>query len=298
VVAGPFAYRPLVTIGQVPCWRSEPDASQLASPVPIAGKDPYSDAVHDQDGADLVLRDGADFDVVICALPAPVTAHVLRGHSGHPVLSRIQSVPTVSTLHTQLWFRDDTRALGWKWTSRVLGSFRQPLNSMLQEDALLGIEQWSSPKPRGLLYLSGPFGPGWSTDSESLAERASAANAAFAQAKAFTEDELGKALTAARDPGTGKLDLTRLHAPWTPGDPMKDQYVRANVDRSSRYTLIEPGTIDDRPVPAPPGLVNLRFAGDWTKNGVDVPCMEATVTSALMAVRSLLDPSDELEILW
>nr|MDQ3036873.1 hypothetical protein [Myxococcota bacterium] len=297
VSAGPYAYSPLAMIAQVPCWQHEPDLAQLTAPVPIAGKDPYSDAVHDQVGADLVLRDGIDFDWVVCALPAPVTAHVLRGHAGHPVLSKIGGVPTVATLHLQTWFRQDLHLLGWHWTSRVLGAFRQPLNSMLGEDPLLSIEQWPAVGgPRGLLYMSGPFGGGWSTDSEDPAARAAAESDAYATAKTFALDELGRLLPVAVDPATGQLDLTRLHAPWTPGDPMRDQYVRGNIDRSSRYTLLQPGTLDNRPRPAPPSLVNLRFAGDWTKNGVDVPCMEGTVVSALEAAASILgEPAD---ILW
>ncbi|HEY6558436.1 MAG TPA: FAD-dependent oxidoreductase [Polyangiaceae bacterium] len=297
VTAGPDAYRPLVTVGQVTCFRHEPDLAQLVAPAPIAGKDPYSDAVYDQDGPDVRIRDGSDFDYVICALPAPVTAHVLRGHTGHPVLSRIAGIPTVATLHLQAWLREDTRLLGWKWTSRVLGSFRQPLNSMLDEHPLLGIEQWPAPGPRGLLYLSGPFGPGFATNSEDAGERAAAETAAFAEAARFVDEELWRVLPAARDPATGGFDMSRLHAPWTPADPLRDQYVRGNIDRSARYTLIEPATAANRPEPAPAGLVNLRFAGDWTKNGVDVPCMEGTVTSALLAANSILGALDAVEIL-
>jgi len=299
VAAGPFAYRPLVTVGQVPCWPESPDLAQLVAPVPIAGKDPYCDAVHDQDGPDLVLRDGVDFDWVICALPAPVTAHVLRNHLGHPVLGKIRNVRTVATLHLQVWFRDDTRLLGWNWTSRVLGAFRQPLNSMLEEDPLLGLEMWPpASAPRGLLYLSGPFGAGWSTDSEDPEARAAAEATAFEEAKRFVANELVRVLPAAADPATGRFDLRRLFAPWTPDDPMRDQYVRANIYRSARYCLLEPGTLHNRPIPAPPELANLRFAGDWTKNGIDVPCMEAAVTSALMAANGILDPDDRIEILW
>lgn len=297
ITAGPYAYQPMITVGQVPCWRHEPDLAQLVAPVPIAGRDPYSDAVHDQDGPDVILRDGSDFDFVVCTLPAPVTAHVLRGHLGHPVLSKIRNVPTVATLHLQTWFADDTRLLGWSWTSRVLGGFRQPLNSMLEEDPLLSIEQWPSGGPRGLLYMSGPFGGGWSANSEDPMARDAASAAAFAEAKTFVLRELWKVLPAAKDPATGEFDLARLHAPWTPGDPLRDQYVRNNIDRSSRYCLLEPGTLGNRPLPAPPGLVNLRFAGDWTKNGVDVPCMEGVVTSAIKAANSILAQDDQIPLL-
>jgi hypothetical protein len=105
-------------------------------------------------------------------------------------------------------------------------------------------------------------------------------------------------LPHARDTSTGQFNVSHLYAGWTPADPMQDQYVRVNIDRSARYTLIEPATVGNRPVPAPAGLVNLRFAGDWTKNGIDVPCMEGTVTSALLAVNSILPASDRIQILY
>jgi uncharacterized protein with NAD-binding domain and iron-sulfur cluster len=298
VVAGAAEYEPLTTVGQVRCFRHEPDFTQLVLPIPIAGKDPYSDAVLDQDGPDLVLRDGVDFDFVVCALPAPVTAHVLRGHTGHPVLSRIAAIPTVATLHVQLWLRDDTHLLGWRWTSRVLGAFRQPLNSMLDENPLLGIEQWPSAGPRGLLYMSGFFAAGFTVNSEDPAERVLAEGAAVSAARRFIDEELWRALPLARDSVTGRFDMSRLYAPVTPSDPLRDQFIRGNIDRSARYTLIEPSTIQNRPVPAPIGLSNLRFAGDWTKNGIDVPCMEGAVTSALIAVNSLLDVTDAIDVLY
>jgi hypothetical protein len=44
----------------------------------------------------------------------------------------------------------------------VLGGFPQPLNSMLTQDEVMAVEPWPAPRPRALLYLSGPFGGGWS----------------------------------------------------------------------------------------------------------------------------------------
>ena len=58
---------------------------------------------------------------------------------------------------------------------------------------------------------------------------------------------------------------------------------------------MEPGTLKFRPSPAPLTLSNLRLAGDWTKNGVDIPSMEGTVTSALLAAQSIL--GEDLHIL-
>lgn len=296
VAAGPYAYDPVETIQGVRCWKREPDAAQLSASA-IAGKDPMSDAVHDQVGADVVLTDGVDFDWVICALPAPVTAHVLRNHAAIPVLADIAKIPTVATLHLQAWFRDELHTLGWATASRVLGGYPQPLNSMLTQDEILALEPWPSPRPRGLLYLSGPFGGGWSRDSEDPADRAASDAAAYDEAKAFVTSELGKALPNAVT-GGGTFDFSTLHAPLHPADRLRDQYVRGNIDRHARYVLMKPGTLKHRPPAAPAALKNLRLAGDWVKTGVDIPCIEGTVTSALQAANGILPPDDQIELLW
>jgi uncharacterized protein with NAD-binding domain and iron-sulfur cluster len=295
VTAGRDAYDPVATVSGVRVWKRDPDLAQLSGPVPIAGKDPFSDAVHDQVGADEILTDGADFDWVICALPSNVTAHVLRNHAAHPVLSRIEDIPTVATLHLQAWTKRDVRALGWQWAGHVLGGFPQPLNSMLESHELLTRETWGASGPKGLLYASGPFGGGWSTDSADPAARATAESAAVSEATAFTKEKLGFAFDDAPRVANGDLDLDIFHAPLHPGDPMKDQFVRGNIDRSSRYVLMKPGTQRARPRPDAPGLTNVRLAGDWTKNGTDIPCQEGAVRSGLLAAQSIL--GEDLEIL-
>jgi len=296
VAAGQHAYDPVEVVSGVRTWKHEPDATQLSANA-VAGKDPMSDAVPDQVGADVLLADGVDFDWVICALPAPVTAHVLRNHAAIPALADIEKIPTVATLHLQTWLKDPLHVLGWATQSRVLGGFPQPLNSMLSQDEVLSLEPWPAPRPRSLLYLSGPFGGGWSRDSEDPADRAASDAAALDEARTFVDDELGKVLTAATTPG-GTFDTSLLHAPLHPADPMLDQYVRGNIDRHARYVLMKPGTLKHRPPAAPPGLLNLRLAGDWVRTGIDIPCIEGTVTSALQAANAILPPDDQIELLW
>ena len=98
------------------------------------------------------------------------------------------------------------------------------------------------------------------------------------------------------DGGTGKLDLDRLHAPWTPADPFADQYVTGNIDRSARYVLASPGGLADRPEPEGEPHSNLRLAGDWTKNGIDIPCMEGACVSGIRAAAAIMGvPADVLE---
>jgi uncharacterized protein with NAD-binding domain and iron-sulfur cluster len=279
VKGGPFAYEPLFKTRDIPAWKPVPDTAQLSDD-PLGGADPYSDATTAQVGPDATLSVDADFDWVVCALPAPVTASVLRGHEDISDLARIANIPTVATLHLQTWFTKKTQALGWPHDASVLGGFPQPLNSMHVRDQFLGIESWPPPAPKGLLYLSGPFGPGWDTDSSDQNARDRAAKDAALQARSFVSTELGKALP--------RFSLGDLYAPHSPSDPMADQYIRANIDKSARYVLCVPGGLANRPGAEPAGVSNLRLAGDWTKNGIDIPCIEGTVVSALRATQTIL----------
>lgn len=297
VTAGPYAYDPFTQVGTVRTWRQHPDASQLDHPVPFGTQDPLADDVTAQAGPDLELNVGSDFDWVVCALPAPVTTRVLRGHLAHPELANIQHIPTVATLHLETWMNDTLPILGWRWGSVVLGGFRQPLNSLQENGRLLNVEGWSGPgAPRSLVYASGPFGGGWSTDSFDPASRAVAEAAAESEARAWVRDEYFRVLPATKTGTPPHFNESVLHHPWTPADPMADQYVRHNIDQWARYVLMEPGTLKFRPKPDVLPLSNLRFAGDWTKNGVDIPSMEGTVTSALLAAQSIL--GEDLHILY
>jgi len=296
VTAGPYDYDPFTHVGTVRTWRQHPDASQLDHPVPFGSADPTADDVTAQAGPDIELNVGSHFDWVVCALPAPVTARVLRGHLADPALANIQHIPTVATLHLETWMNDTLPLLGWPWGSVVLGGFRQPLNSLQENGRLLNVEAWSGPNaPKSLMYASGPFGGGWATDSFDPASRTAAEASAQTEARKWVRDEYWRALPAAKTGTPPTFDASVLHHPWTPSDPMADQYVRHNIDEWARYVLMEPGTLKLRPTPALLTLSNLRFAGDWTKNGVDIPSMEGTVTSALLAAQSIL--GEDLDVL-
>lgn len=296
VVKPDITYDPVELVNGVRTWRRHPDNAQLDANA-IGMEDPMSDAFHGQIGPDELKRLGVDFDWIVCAMPAPETAFVLRNITGIAALEAIEKIPTVATLHLQTWFVSSLHQLGWTMQSRVLGGFPQPLNSMLTDESILAIEPWPAPRPRGLLYMSGPFGGGWSVNSEDPAARIASDAAAYSEAKNFVTHQLPKVLTNATI-SAGTFDFNTLHAPLHPADRMKDQYVRGNIDRAARYTFMKPGTLKWRPPAYVPEVRNLVFAGDWVKTGVDIPCIEGCVTSGLQAANAILDPSDQIELLW
>jgi len=78
------------------------------------------------------------------------------------------------------------------------------------------------------------------------------------------------------DPG-GASGVARLNS----------QYWRANVEPSERYVLSLQGPGRHRLDPGNSGFDNLFLAGDWTKNGFDVGCVEAAALSAKLAAAAI-----------
>jgi uncharacterized protein with NAD-binding domain and iron-sulfur cluster len=64
-------------------------------------------------------------------------------------------------------------------------------------------------------------------------------------------------------------------------------YIRVNVSPSERYTQTFPGFQRVRLKADESGFKNVVLTGDWTLNGLDVGCVEASVMSGLQASRVL-----------
>ena len=65
------------------------------------------------------------------------------------------------------------------------------------------------------------------------------------------------------------------------------QFIRANIDPSERYVLSVAGSVGTRLPADGTDFQNLTICGDWTLNGLNVGCMEATVVSGLQASRAI-----------
>ena len=79
-------------------------------------------------------------------------------------------------------------------------------------------------------------------------------------------------------------------ADWNNGqgmDRFDRQYFRANVDPSERYVLSLKGTTSFRLAPGDSGFANLVLTGDWTRNGFNAGCVEATTLSGMQASQTI-----------
>lgn len=251
VRAGRTEYAPLTVIRDTPCWSKHPDTTQLSA---VIEGELYADANTASVGRE-TLRVGADFDRVVCAMPAPVTARALVGIDNNPWLSGIREIPTVATVHLQTWHAQPLDALGWTPGARAVGGFAQPFNTLLDAGAVLSREGWASPRPQGLLYACGPLDDAQAHDAPALAARFVAAHYA-----AVLPDEK---------------------------TPLRTSFLRVNTDRAERYVLCVPGGLKHRPRPSDEGHPNLTLAGDWTRTGIDIPCMEGAVVSGLRAAEAI-----------
>ena len=68
-------------------------------------------------------------------------------------------------------------------------------------------------------------------------------------------------------------------------DRFKAQFWKANVEPGDRYVQSLAGTTQHRLAPGGSGLRNLYLAGDWTRNGLNLGCIEAAVISGRTAAR-------------
>jgi hypothetical protein len=76
------------------------------------------------------------------------------------------------------------------------------------------------------------------------------------------------------------------------------QYWHANVKPSERYVLSTPGSSKHRlPAHDPDEFTNLYLAGDWTDNGFNLGCVEATTMSGLLASNAISDYPLKADIL-
>jgi len=291
-------YQPLVTVKGRPCWPARPlldidDPSSLEESVVDAPADPWELEVGPADKVVLGIPVGV--------LPT-ICADLIRDHpEWHWMVSKVE---TVATQAFQLWLGESAGELGAEGApARPLdvaenlrfltsGGYVEPFDTWADMSHLIDVEDWpDAHRPRGIVYLCNVL-PGvdprkrhsqsqWDAEVKRNAERFLRHHALHVWPGAISRypDEFRWDLLV--DPGGG-VGRERFDA----------QFFRANVDPSERYVLSVPGSGRTRLAPDESGYENLFLAGDWTRCGLDLGCVEAAVMSGMLAAAAVEGDAD------
>jgi hypothetical protein len=120
------------------------------------------------------------------------------------------------------------------------------------------------------------------------------------QALQFLQEDIRHLWPAATQPGARGLNWDLLvDAQDGKGmDRFDTQFWRANIDPSERYVLSVAGSTKYRLKSDDSGFDNLYLVGDWTRNGLNVGCVEAAVMSGMQASHAISGHPDVIVGRW
>jgi uncharacterized protein with NAD-binding domain and iron-sulfur cluster len=291
-------YQPLRTVKGMPCWPNHPRFEQLEQ----------GDELQ-QEGVDLesswsgwqgkpgTLRRGEHFDTVVLGISLGALPSICKQliAADERWARMVREVRTVATQAFQVWIRKTSEEMGWQVDPAgrqfdLMSGYVQPYDSWADMSQVLDKEDWRALDPRSVHYIFGPLAecepqpqPGTRSDypEKKLAE-------AKAAALKFLRTSV-RPLWPAGVNAFGALDWNLIADPGNrQGEERFDsQYWRANVDGSERYVLSVAGSCRHRLRPDNSGFSNLYLAGDWTRNGLDVGCVESGALSGVIAAGAI-----------
>jgi uncharacterized protein with NAD-binding domain and iron-sulfur cluster len=236
-----------------------------------------------------MLQRGRDFDHVVLATSlAPLAFLAQELIEAHlPFQKMVEEVKTVETQAAQLWLAPEAEVLTGERPSQppVGGGFEPPFGTNADMSDLLRWESWEevdevSP-PRSLFYLCGPLRCRENAplqDSDYPAQQRELVRKTLVSYLEHDVRHLWPGTEAGVWPmlvaEEGVEGEARLGT-W--------QYFRANVQPDQRYVQTLPGTNRYRLAPSESGFSNVTLAGDWTRTPINAGCVEAAVSSGLLA---------------
>nr|MDQ2732897.1 NAD(P)-binding protein [Armatimonadota bacterium] len=283
-------YNPLVDVLGLPCWPSKPNFEQLEEGEDLKAQniDLESFWTPWKDVEERTLKVGKDFDKVVLGISLGSLPYVCPELIAESSVwqEMVQKVETVRTMAMQLWLLRNLADLGWAMKSPVIDAYADPQNTWADMSHLLCREVWPADcNPLNIAYFCGPL-EGGTPDATEL----STPQIESEKVKQLSIDWLNKFMgklwpKASPSDNPAGLDW-RLLADCTnaEGEARFDsQFWGANINPWQRYVLSVAGGTEARIRPGESGFKNLVLAGDWTRNNLNVGCVEATVMSGLQA---------------
>ena len=240
-----------------------------------------------------VLRRGAageGFELVVFGLPISCVADVAPDLPAGSVRwkAAVDALETVPTQALQLWLAQPVEALCEAPAGIVAGGFVEPFDTWADMCHL--VPQEAVAGSRTVAYMcnvlaDAPSPPRGQADAW-VAQRRQLVRE---QALRFLLHDVAALWPRAVDPVTHEFDWDLLvDASGATGEARLDaQYIRANVEPSERYVLSVPGSSAHRIPPDDTGFSNLYAVGDWTSCGLNAGCVEAAVSSGLLAANGI-----------
>jgi uncharacterized protein with NAD-binding domain and iron-sulfur cluster len=261
-------YAPLRTVKGMNCWPSEVLWAQIddaeAAQIHAEGINLEHGDNAWPDREEIILEAGKNFDRVLFGISIgalPVVAAELVAASSK-LQKMVLKVKTTRTEAYQTWLKPDLRGLGWDQDPPILSGYLDPLNTWSDMSHLL-VRENVDPAVHNISYFCGQM-----PDSVPVA----AAAAHVRQSADALLNELSRSLWPLTEKN-GVFDKSLIHM----------DYLRTNTNLSDRYVLTLPGATKARLRPDESGFENVTLTGDWTRNGLNVGCVEATVMSGMLA---------------
>ena len=280
-------YQPLVPVRGLGCWPSAPLWAQIddaqAAAIQARGcnlehadngwKDVQEFSLHHRASTPPGTPEDAIFDRVVLGISIgafpQICGELIKANDRFAKM--VTHVLTVRTEAYQAWLKTDLAGLGWHRPAPVFGNFINPLNTWSDMSHLLPREELAPDTGiQNIAYLCGPMPDEIPADPASIAahvgQSADAVRAALASSF----------WPGAADPA-GKFNVALIAM----------DYRRGNVTPSDRYVLSVAGSTEHRLRPDESGFAHLTLTGDYTRNGWNAGCVEATVMAGMLAAHAI-----------
>lgn len=288
-------YQALIDVHGLPCWPSTPDYSQLVDGQRLEREEWDFESFWDRRKIRAeTLHVVDDFDAVVLAVGVGAIPHVCKEILACDQRWRdmVKHVKTTATQAFQIWLRESSEELGWRYPLSSLSGFTQPFDTWADMAHLLREERWPV-EPRGLAYfcsvLPDPPTPPDPNDGNYPAVRHEEVRR---NAIRFLERDIAHLWPKATGV-SGGFRWELLVAPTLANRQGNDesrfasQFWKANVNPTDRYTLALPGSARHRLSPLDNSYDNLTVAGDWTNCGHNTGCVESAFMSGRLAAHAI-----------
>jgi uncharacterized protein with NAD-binding domain and iron-sulfur cluster len=285
-------YKPLKTIRGLPCWPAGPDVRQLRDVrADVAPEEFESFWSRRPDAGRVTLRDGQDFDVVVLGISIgalPYLCQQLIEHDARWAVM-VDQVTSIQTQTFQLWLTASMEELGVEWQQATVGGYLEPFDTYADMQQLIERESWGTHVKSIAYFCNSMSTPKGRLDRNDRDFPEREKQKVYDNARRFLADDVTPLWPRSvhRYPTEFRWDLLAGGGARTGPDRLKTQFWRANIDPSERYVLSIPGTARFRLHPGDSGFDNLFLAGDWTECGLNAGCVEAAVTSGMLAANAI-----------